>query len=117
MLAIGLALLGLVVTAAANLERQRIQTERDKWGGHVRGEAHQRGPRLTRAEAEQVPEGLTRTQLITRLGAPATTGIQRIFDEPDLRCVVYRSTHGNAGRSGLHAFCFRDGRYEVLREW
>ena len=102
------------MTVAAERERSHAQYEADKWAGSATSEIKQRGPRLTEAEAEAVPKDLTRAQLRTRLGAPAATGIQRVFDEPDLRCLAYRRAQGTWT---LFAFCFDDGRYTTLRRW
>lgn len=116
-LAVAAALVLLGVGAAVATERSghdRTQ-EAEKWGGSSWTQ-DARGPRLTRAEADAVPEGLTRAQLTSRVGVPAGRGIQHVRGAPDLRCLVYR------GRKGprvpvVYAFCFEDGRYTELREW
>jgi hypothetical protein len=117
-LAVGLALLGLVGTVAAERARTRVISEEEKWGGFVMSfyDEH-RGARLSTAEAEAVPKGLTREQLRARLGAPAGSAIQRVHDGPDLPCLAYRSAGTGPRRLDLHGFCFSDGRYEALREW
>ena len=74
-----------------------------------------RGPRLTKAQAEAVPMGLTREQLRNRLGAPSSYGIQRVNEGPDMRCWGYRGSARHP--HSLHAFCFRHGRYAELVEW
>ena len=107
---------GAVVSIAAELrtESRRMQAE-DRLGGAVFGESNTRGPRLTKAQAEAVPMGLSREQLRSRLGAPRAYGIQRVNDGPDMRCWGYR---GSARQPhSLHAFCFRHGRYAELVEW
>jgi hypothetical protein len=89
----------------------------DRLGGAVFGEPKARGPRLTKADARAVPVGLTRKQLRSRVGAPASYGIQRVNDGRDMRCWAYRSPDRHPYRALLHAFCFRDGRYAELTEW
>jgi hypothetical protein len=106
-----------VGTVAAERARHRVVSEEEKWGGSVFRYDEHRGARLSTAEAEAVPKGLTHEQLRARLGVPAGRGIQRVFDGPDLRCLAYRSDSTDPNRLSLHAFCFRDGRYEALREW
>lgn len=117
-LAIGLTLLGLLSTVAAERARQRVVSEEEKWGGSTFSYEN-RGRRLTRAQAEAVPKGLTRAQLTARLGVPSARGIERVVGEDDLRCLGYRSAARLPKHSvpNLHAFCFRDGRYAVLRSW
>jgi hypothetical protein len=117
-LAIALVLLGIAGTVVAEGERHHVQAEQDKWGGFVSGDETQRGAILSKREAEAVPKGLTPGQLRERLGPPAAAGIQRVFDAPDLRCLEYRRA-GARSRDffQMHAFCFQDGRYAVLREW
>jgi hypothetical protein len=117
-LAIGLVLLGLVGSVAAQRERNRVTSEEEQWGGWVMLRGHEnRGVRLSAAEANAVPKGLTWEQLRARVGMPAGSGIQRVYDGPDLRCLLYRSHDANPNRPRLHAFCASDGRYEVLRKW
>ena len=117
-LAVGLALLGLVGTVAAERARNRVIAEEEKWGGFAMGfYDDQRGARLSTAAAEAVPKGITKDQLLARLGVPAGSGIQRVDDGRDLRCLAYRSGRTGPRRLDLHAFCFSDGRYDVLRKW
>jgi hypothetical protein len=108
---------GAVAIAAEFRTESRRMAEEDRLGGAVFDEPRARGPRLTKAQAEAVPMGLTREQLRSRLGAPATHGIQRITDGPDMRCWAYRSPDTHPRWPLLHAFCFRDGRYAELTEW
>jgi hypothetical protein len=105
---------GAVVSIRGELraESERLNAE-DRLGGAVFEDPGVHGPRLTRAEAEAVPMGLTRQQLRSRLGAPPSHGIQRVNEGADMRCWAYRA----ATRHRLHAFCFRDGRYAELTEW
>lgn len=117
-LAIGLALVCVVGTAAAWRERDRVQAEADSWGGFAgTSNIRERGSILSKAEAEAVPKGLRGAELREHLGPPAMTGIQRVFDGPDLPCLAYRREGGRPAPDAQFAFCFRDGRYEVLREW
>jgi hypothetical protein len=65
--AVALLLLGVVgavlaISAEIRTENRRW-AEEDRLGGSVFDEPRQRGPRLTMAEAEAVPKGLTRGQL------------------------------------------------------
>jgi hypothetical protein len=113
---VALIVLGAALAAYAEAERAERQRERDKWGGAV-FRHEERGRILTGAQAEAVPEGITKAELTARLGVPAGSGVQRVFDGPDMRCLAYRN--GTRERSGarLHAFCFSDGRYVALRTW
>ena len=118
-MALVLALAGVAGTVAGigaeqDAKAQAVQ-ERSRWAGFGTTDILQRGARLTRADAEAIPMGLTRAELVERLGRPAAGGVQRVYDEPDMRCLAYRSPHGKY--SPLHAFCFRDGRYVALRPW
>jgi hypothetical protein len=117
-LAIAVALIPLAVAGVvvASTARDRELHERDKWGGAVL-RYEDRGRILTDAQAEAVPEGITKDELTARLGVPAGSGVQRLFGERDMRCLAYRT--GKPERAGqlLHAFCFRDGRYVALRRW
>ena len=76
-----------------------------------------RGAILTEAEARAVPKGLTREQLIERLGEPSARGVQHFREEPDLRCVANRRSAAKPISHTLNAFCFRGGRYVELAEW
>ena len=104
------------IAAEVQAESRRMAKE-DRLGGSVFDEPRQRGPRLTKAQAEAVPAGLTREQLRARFGPPASTGIQRVTDGPDMRCWAYRSPDRHPHWPLLHAFCFEDGRYAELVEW
>jgi hypothetical protein len=115
--AFALVVLGAVGGAAAisselRTESRRLRAE-DRVGGAVMDDPAVGGPRLTQAAAEAVPVGLTRKELRGRLGAPASYGIQRITDGPDLRCWAYWTTRPHT----LHAFCFEHGRYSELMRW
>lgn len=105
---------GAVVSIRGELraESERLNAE-DRLGGAVFEDPGARGPRLTRAEADAVPMGLTRKRLRSRLGAPPSHGIQRVNEGTDMRCWAYRA----ATRHRLHAFCFRNGRYAELIRW
>jgi hypothetical protein len=116
------AAVALLVGAAAGgvaSERARsdAQRERDKWLGSSFGFTGTPGRVVSRAEAEDVPEGTSRAALIARLGQPAARGVQNVEDEPSLRCLAYRAERGRPFDASLHAFCFRDGRLEALRRW
>jgi hypothetical protein len=90
--------------------------ERDKWLGAA-FEFDDTGRRLSVAEAEAVPMGTTRGELIAAHGPPAGRGVQRVAGEPDLRCLAYRDLTGQGLGTDLHAFCFDDGRLVALRRW
>src|SRR5688572_4741110 len=111
------ATLGTLAIADERDAESRERREADRWAGAGFSEPRARGAILTKAEAEAVPEGLTRGALIARLGEPSARGVQRITDEPDLRCLGYRRTGEKAISQTLNAFCFRDGRYVELGEW
>ena len=96
--------------------RDRAEHEEAKWGGSTFG-FERKGRIVTKAQAEAVPIGATQAQLTARLGPPAARGIQRVFGEPDMRCLAYRNRQRGGGMPMLHAFCFSDGRYAALREW
>src|SRR5688572_4637529 len=109
--------LGWLAVAAELSTESRERREADRWAGAAVSYLRARGAIVTKAEAEATPKGLTRAQLLARLGEPAARGVQRVTDVPDLRCIAYRRTRGKAFRQTLNAFCFRDGRYVELREW
>jgi hypothetical protein len=115
---LGVVLIPLAVGGgvAAEAARDRAENEEAKWGGASFG-FEQKGRILTEAQAEAVPIGATQSQLTARLGPPAGRGVQRVFGEPDMRCLAYRSGERRGGMPMLHAFCFSDGRYAALREW
>jgi hypothetical protein len=113
-----LGVAGGVLGMAAEIRAESTSwAEEESWAGSVRNEPRAQGAVLSREQAERVPMGLTPDQLRKRLGKPATSGIQRITDGPDMRCLGYRSRPGRPARQTLHAFCFRNGSYEELGEW
>jgi hypothetical protein len=65
-----------------------------------------------------VPEGATKAEVRAILGPAAGSGIQRVNEGTDLRCVAYRASEGGR-RTGelLYAFCFTGERYTDLRQW
>jgi hypothetical protein len=109
--------LGWLAVAAERETESRERREADRWAGAAVSFTRARGAIVTKAEAAAVPKGLTRAALIARLGEPSARGVQRITDEPDLRCLGYRRTGEKAFDQTLTAFCFRDGRYVELGEW
>jgi hypothetical protein len=117
-LVLGVVLIPLAVAGgvAAEAARDRSEHEAAKWGGAAFG-FERKGRIVPRAEAEAVPIGATQAQVTARLGPPAGRGVQRVFGEPDIRCLAYRSGGQRGGMPMLHAFCFSDGRYAALREW
>jgi hypothetical protein len=110
---IALSIGGVVVARDAQSDAAH---ERDKWlGASFQFDA--KGRRLSLAEAEAIPMGTTRSELIAELGPPAGRGVQRVADEPDLRCLAYRGLRGHGLDAALYAFCFDDGRLVALRRW
>jgi hypothetical protein len=116
LVALGAAGGAAAISTELRTESRRLRAE-DRWAGRVFTDARAQGAVLTDNQAEAVPKGLTAQALRARLGRPATTGIQRITDEPDLRCLAYRSSRRAPNRQTLRAFCFRDGRYVELGDW
>lgn len=117
--ALAAALLTLVSIGAVVVARDAQSDaahERDKWLGAA-FEFDDAGRRLSVTEAEAVPMGITRGELIGRLGPPAGRGVRRVAGEPDLRCLAYRDLTGHGFGTDLHAFCFDDGRLVALRRW
>jgi|ERR687896_92317 hypothetical protein len=106
----------LAAGVVAESAHRREQREREKWGGSV-FHFDEQGPAITRAEAEAVPEGSTKDEVRAILGRAAGSGIQRVNDGKDLRCVAYRASDHRGPLVGLYAFCFSDGRYSDLRKW
>jgi hypothetical protein len=104
------------IAAEFGAESRRLYQE-ERWAGRVFSDPRAQGAVLTEKEAEAIPTGVTPEGLRERLGRPASSGLQRITDEPDLRCLAYRSSYRYPMRQTLHAFCFRDGRYVELGEW
>jgi hypothetical protein len=111
------ATLGWLAVAAELRAESRERRAADRWAGADFSYPRARGAILTKAEAEALPKGLSRAELVARLGEPSAQGLQRITDEPDLRCLAYRRTGGRAVSQALNAFCFRNGRYVELGEW
>lgn len=110
-------LLAGAVGAVAHDAEARAEHEATKWVGTT-FHYDEKGRVLTREQAEAIPSGVTHTALRTRLGEPAGGGLERIHGERDMRCVAYRAKAPVRGPgTWLYAFCFRDGRYDVLREW
>jgi hypothetical protein len=109
--------LGWLAVAAERSAESRERREADRWAGADLSYPRARGAVLTKPEADAIPKGLTRAELLARLGEPSARGWQRITDEPDLRCLAYRRTPGKAVSQTLNAFCFRGGRYVELGEW
>jgi hypothetical protein len=111
------ATLGTLAVAAERSAESSEQREADRWAGAAFSYPRERGAILTKAEAGAVPKGLMRAQLLARLGEPSARGVQRITDEPDLRCLAYRRSDRKPVSQTLNAFCFRNGRYVELGEW
>jgi hypothetical protein len=110
---IALSIGGVVVARDAQSDAAH---ERDKWlGASFQFDA--KGRRLSLAEAEAIPMGTTRSELIAELGPPAGRGVQRVAGEPDLPCLAYRGKTGRGLDAALNAFCFDDGRLVALRRW
>jgi hypothetical protein len=103
---------GVVAEAA----QRREQREEERLGG-TSFKFDDKGPAITRAQAEAVPEGSTKDEVRAILGQAAGSGIQRVTDDRDMRCLVYNDA-GYRGRSfRLFAFCFANGRYSELLVW
>jgi hypothetical protein len=117
-----LGLAAVVVAAAvaagavAESAQRREQREEERLGGSS-FKFDEKGPAITKAQAEAVPEGSTKDEVRAILGQAAGSGIQRVTDDRDMRCVVYNDA-GYRGRSfRLFAFCFSNGRYSELVIW
>lgn len=91
-------------------------SDEDKWAGVVY-QLDRKGTPTTAVLAETLPKGMTRRQLLHQLGPPAGHGIQRLYDEPDMPCLVYRPASVADRRDFVYAFCLREGRYAALRKW
>lgn len=115
-LAAALVATALAVGVAAGAAQRDAQHEREKWGGSV-FHFDEQGPAITRAEAEAVPEGSTKDEVRAILGRAAGSGVQRVNDGRDLRCVAYRAADHRGSLAGVYALCFSDGRYSDLRKW
>jgi hypothetical protein len=117
---LGLALI-LVVAAvaawvAAEAAQRSHQREEERLGGSS-FKFDDEGPAITKAQADAVPEGSTKDEVRAILGQAAGSGIQRVTDDRDMRCLLYNDA-GYRGRSfRLFAFCFVDGRYSELLIW
>jgi hypothetical protein len=117
---LGLAavLVGAAVAAGmvAEAAQRREQHEQERLGGTT-FKFDDEGPAITKAQAEAVPEGSTKDEVRAILGQAAGSGIQRVTDDRDMRCLLYNDA-GYRGRSfQLFAFCFADGRYSELLIW
>jgi hypothetical protein len=115
-LAAALVVAALAAGVAAEAAQRRDQGEADRWGG-TSFTFDDEGPAITRAQAEAVPEGSTKDKVRAILGRAAGSGIQRVNDGTDMRCVVYRDANRLGRNWRLFAFCFSGGRYTDLREW
>jgi len=102
------------VWVVADSARRSEQREEDKWGG-ASFDYDDKGPAITRAEAEAVPIGASKDEVKRILGPAAGSGIQRVNDGEDLRCRAYRAEERPAWK--LYALCFTGDRYTDLREW
>jgi hypothetical protein len=100
---------GVVAEAAQQREEERLAGSSFKFD--------EKGPAITRAQAEAVPEGSTKDEVRAILGQAAGSGIQHVTDDPDMRCLAYNDA-GYGGRFfRLFAFCFSGGRYTELVIW
>jgi hypothetical protein len=115
-LAAGLVVAGLAAGVVAEAAQRREQREADRWGGaSFKFDDH--GPAITKPQAAAVPKGSTKDEVRAILGRAAGSGIQRVNDGRDMRCVVYRDANRIGRNWRLHAFCFSGDRYTELREW
>jgi hypothetical protein len=118
--ALGLAAVLVAAAVAAGVvaeaAQRREQREQERLGG-TSFKFDDQGPAITKAQAEAVPEGSTKDEVRAILGQAAGSGIQRVTDDRDMRCVVYNDA-GYRGRGfRLFAFCFANGRYSELLVW
>jgi hypothetical protein len=97
----------------AESAQRREQREEERLGGAT-FKFDEKGPAITKAQAEAVPEGSTKDEVRAILGQAAGSGIQQVTDGRDMRCLLYNDA-GHRGRSlRLFAFCFSNGRSELL---
>jgi hypothetical protein len=114
-LAVGLIVLAVPAWVAVENARRDAQREAEKWGG-TSFKYDEKGPVISQAEADAVPKGSTKDEVRAILGPAAGSGIQRVNDGKDLRCVAYRAA-GKRPLDRLYAFCFTGERYTDLHEW
>jgi hypothetical protein len=118
----GLGIAAVLVAAAvaasllAEAAQRREQREADRWGGSVFNFDDQ-GPTITEAQAQAVPDGSTKDEVRSILGQAAGSGVQRVTDGRDMRCLAYRASDRRGPGARLYAFCFSGGRYSALRRW
>jgi hypothetical protein len=119
---VGLGLAAVLVTAAvaagavAEAAQRREQREEERLAGSS-FKFDEKGPAITRAQAEAVREGSTKDEVRAILGKAAGSGIQHVTDDRDMRCLAYNDAN-RPGRSWrLFAFCFSGGRYTDLVVW
>jgi hypothetical protein len=117
---LGLAAVMVAAALAAGVmagsAQQREQREEERLGGSS-FTFDEKGPAITKAQAESVGEGSTKDEVRAILGQAAGSGIQRVTDDRDMRCLVYHDA-GYRGRGfRLFAFCFSNGRYSDLLIW
>jgi hypothetical protein len=110
------ALVALAVPpwVAVESHRQQEQREAEKWGG-MSFSYDDRGPMITKAQAEAVPKGATKDEVKAILGPAAGSGIQRVHGGDDLRCRIYRSAERPNSAFDTYALCFTGDLYTDLR--
>jgi hypothetical protein len=111
-LAAALAALAVPPWVIVERHRQQEQREADKWGG-MTFKYDDRGPMITKAQAEAVPKGSTKAEVKALLGPAAGSGVQHIHGARDLLCLIYRDVKRPKGAS-VFALCFTGNRYTDL---
>jgi hypothetical protein len=118
--ALGLAVMLVAAAVAAGVVAEAAQRshqhEEERLAGSI-FKFDEEGPAITKAQADAVPEGSTKDEVRALLGQAAGSGVQRVTDDRDMRCLAYNYA-GDRGRSSrLFAFCFSNGRYSELVIW
>ena len=118
--ALGLAVMLVAAAVGAGVVAEAAQRSHQREAERLAGSSFKfddEGPAITRAQAEAVPEGSTKDEVRAILGQAAGSGIQRVTDDRDMRCLAYNDA-GYRGRSfRLFAFCFSNGRYSEMVIW
>jgi hypothetical protein len=117
---LGLATVLVAAAVAAGVvaetAQRREQREQERLGG-TSFKFDDEGPAITRAQADAVPEGSTKDEVRAILGQAAGSGIQRVTDDRDMRCLLYNDARYRGRSFRLFAFCFSNGRYSELLIW
>jgi hypothetical protein len=102
--------------AVAYAAQQDAKRQEERLGG-ASYRFDEKGTAITPQQAESVPEGATKDEVRDILGPAAGSGVQRVKDDEDMRCLVYNDASRPKQFMHLLALCFEDGRFTELLSW